>query len=199
MHIELSEIRDQLLESSRIKKETAETQVEAIGQAARLFIQVLQSGGKILFCGNGGSAADSQHIAAELVGRFGKDRAALPAVALTTDTSILSSVANDYGYERVFQRQVEALGRPGDLLVGISTSGNSGNVVNAMEAARKMKMAIVVFTNASGGKMAGMADVAIRIPAENTARVQEGHITVGHILCDLVERKLFPGTGSRER
>ena len=145
---------------------------------------------KILWCGNGGSAADSQHLAAELMGRFRRERCGLASIALTTDTSILTSVANDYGYERVFQRQVEALCNDGDVVVGLSTSGMSRNVCAALEMARRMGAFTVAFTGESGGAMAEVADVTLRIPSKDTARIQEAHITIGHIACSLIEQAL---------
>lgn len=143
---------------------------------------------KILWCGNGGSAADSQHLAAELMGRFRRERCGLASIALTTDTSLLTAVANDYGYERVFQRQVEALCNEGDVVVGISTSGMSKNVCGALETARRMGAFTVAFTGESGGAMAGVADVTLRIPSKDTARIQEAHILCGHMICDWIER-----------
>jgi D-sedoheptulose 7-phosphate isomerase len=154
---------------------------------ARSMSTALLAGGKILWCGNGGSAADSQHLAAEIVGRFRRERRGLPSVALTVDTSVLTAVGNDYGYEQVFSRQVEALGNPGDVLVGISTSGNSGNVVRAMELARAQGLVTVAFTGAGGGKMASLADHLFAVPARDTARIQEAHILAGHMLCDWIE------------
>jgi D-sedoheptulose 7-phosphate isomerase len=147
----------------------------------------LRAGGKILWCGNGGSAADSQHLAAEIVGRFRRERRGLPSVALTTDTSILTSVANDYGFESVFSRQVEALGVRGDLLVGISTSGKSPNVLAALEAARAAGLVTVAFTGAGGGKMAQLADHLLAVSSCDTARIQEAHILAGHMLSDWIE------------
>lgn len=147
----------------------------------------LHEGGKILWCGNGGSAADSQHLAAEIVGRFRRERRGLPSLALTTDTSILTAVANDYGYDTVFSRQVEALGGSGDLLVGISTSGNSRNVVAALETARAAGMTTVAFTGAGGGKLGEIADHLFAVGSRDTARIQEAHILAGHMLCDWVE------------
>lgn len=140
-----------------------------------------------MFCGNGGSAADSQHLAAEFVGRFQKERAGLPAIALTVDTSILTAVGNDYGYDKVFVRQVQALARPGDVLVGISTSGNSANVVEAVELAKSMGVFCVGMTADGGGKMNLLCDECIAVPAKVTARAQEMHILIGHILCELVD------------
>ncbi len=144
-------------------------------------------GKKILWCGNGGSAADSQHLAAELMGRFRLERSALPSIALTTDTSILTAVGNDYGYERVFQRQIEALCTKGDVLVGISTSGESKNVCAALQTARQMGAVTIAFTGQGGGALASVADVTLRIASNDTARIQEGHILCGHMLCDWIE------------
>lgn len=159
-------------------------QIERIAAAIK---QALANGNKVLFCGNGGSAADSQHLAAEFVGRFQKERQGFPAIALTVDTSILTAVGNDYGFDRVFARQVEALGQAGDVLVGISTSGNSSNVVQAIELAQVKGMYCVGMTAAGGGKMAQICDECIAVPAQVTARAQEMHILIGHILCELVD------------
>ena len=145
------------------------------------------NGKKVLWCGNGGSAADAQHLAAEFVGRFRRERKPLASIALTTDTSVLTSIGNDYGYDQVFSRQVLALAEPGDIVVGISTSGNSPNVVEALEAAKERGAYTVAMTGQGGGKMAGMADATICVPTKDTARVQEGHILCGHMLCDWVE------------
>jgi D-sedoheptulose 7-phosphate isomerase len=154
---------------------------------ARAMTATLRAGGKILWCGNGGSAADAQHMAAELIGRFRRERRAMPSIALTTDSSILTCLANDYGYETVFSRQVEALGRTGDLLVGISTSGNSANVIAALKAARAQGVATVAFTGAGGGKMVAHADSLFAVPSRDTARIQEAHSLAAHMLCDWVE------------
>jgi D-sedoheptulose 7-phosphate isomerase len=154
---------------------------------AAAMTETVRSGGKILWCGNGGSAADSQHLAAELVGRFRQKRAAIPSIALNTNTSVLSAIGNDYGYEYVFSRQVEALGNPGDLLVGISTSGNSLNVIKAIEAARSRDLITVALTGAGGGNVGQIADHLFAVPSRETARIQEMHIMIGHILCDWVE------------
>lgn len=158
-----------------------------IEKAGALFKEALASGHKILFCGNGGSAADSQHLAAEIVGRFQKERPSLPALALTVDTSVLTAVANDYGYDTVFSRQVEGLGNAGDVLVGISTSGNSKNVIAAIETARKKQMSVIGFTGSGGGKMADLCDVCLAVPSKVTARTQEMHIMMGHIICEIAE------------
>ncbi len=147
----------------------------------------IQSGGKILVMGNGGSAADSQHIAAEIVGRFKKERKGMPAIALTTDTSILTSVGNDYGYDYIFARQVEALCRPEDLVIGITTSGNSANVVRAMEAAKEIGATTIGLTGGSGGKLNAICDFNLVMPSSVTARIQEAHIFVGHSLCEILE------------
>lgn len=152
----------------------------------------LTGGGKILFLGNGGSAADAQHLAAEFVGRFVKERRALPALALTTDTSILTAVSNDYGYDRVFARQVEALANPGDVVVGITTSGNSPNVVEALTAARQQGAVTVGLTGEGGGKIAGQCDICIKVPSRHTARIQEAHILIGHIVCAAIDEDYWP-------
>ncbi|MBT9330424.1 D-sedoheptulose 7-phosphate isomerase [Acidipila sp. 4G-K13] len=163
------------------------SQHEVLEAIAEAMTRALLAGKKVLWCGNGGSAADSQHLAAELVGRFRRERRGMPSIALTTDTSILTAVANDYGYDHVFRRQVEALCVAGDVVVGISTSGNSRNVLAALEEARSLGAFTVAFTGAEGGAMAGLADAALCVPSKNTARVQEGHILCGHVLCDWIE------------
>lgn len=161
--------------------------LQALEEAAGLVTLALKAGGKVMFCGNGGSAADAQHWAAEIVGRFQKERPGMAALALTTDTSILTAVGNDYGYDTIFSRQVEGLGREGDVLVGISTSGNSANVLKAIAKAREKNMRVIGFTGKGGGKMAELCDVLLAVPADNTARTQEAHELMGHILCELVE------------
>jgi len=160
--------------------------------AAELVVKAIAGGGKLLVMGNGGSAADAQHFAAELVGRFRRERAALPAVALTTDTSILTAVGNDYGFENIFRRQVEALARPGDVVCGISTSGRSPNVVQAMEAARSMGCRTLALLGGNGGQMIALADVALLVPSDQTPFIQEAHLTIIHILCDLIEQTTLP-------
>jgi phosphoheptose isomerase len=168
-------------------------EADILAAAARITAS-LRSGGKLLLCGNGGSAADCQHIATELVIRLTQDfvRPGLPAVALTTDTSALTASANDFGFARVFERQVQALGRPGDVLVAISTSGNSENTLCALGYAAAHGMHTIALTGATGGKMAAAAEIVIRIPSESTQHIQEAHIAVGHILCAIIERSLFP-------
>lgn len=164
-----------------------EAQQDSFERAAILITDSLLRGNKVLWCGNGGSAADSQHLAAELVGRFHRPRGALASIALTANTSVLTAVANDFGYDEVFERQVEALCQPGDVVVGISTSGNSRNVCAALEKARRFKASTVALTGKNGGRMTALADVCIRVLSANTARIQEAHILCGHILCEWVE------------
>ncbi len=162
-------------------------QLPVLERIAAAMTGALLEGKKVLWCGNGGSAADSQHLAAELVGRFRRERRGAASIALTTDTSILTAVGNDYGYEQIFRRQVEALGAEGDVVVGLSTSGNSRNVCLALEEARKMGAFTVAMTGAGGGALKGIADAALCVEAKDTARIQEGHILCGHMLCDWVE------------
>lgn len=162
----------------------------AIDEAAREVISCVQNNGKILVCGNGGSAADAQHFAAEFIGRFYFDRQPLPAIALTTDTSILTCVANDYSYEDVFSRQVSALGSSGDVLIAISTSGNSENVINAANAAKKNGCRTILLTGKKGGKLDAMCDVVIAVPSDDTPRIQEMHLFVEHMICELAESAL---------
>lgn len=159
-------------------------QIAAVAQRLR---DCLKQGGKILLMGNGGSAADCQHIAAEIVGRYKRERRGLPAIALTTDTSILTSVGNDYGFEFIFSRQVEALCGPLDVVIGLSTSGNSANVVRAIETAKQIGATTVAMTGGSGGKLAGLCDFNLVMPSSDTPRIQEAHIFIGHVVCELVE------------
>lgn len=184
-----SSIRESIATKQAILADTGFLQ--KIEQAAHLLIGTFRQGGKTLFCGNGGSAADAQHIAAELSGRFYTDRPPLYAEALHVNTSYLTAVANDYGYDRVFSRMVEAAGRDGDVLVAISTSGNSISILNAIEQARIQRMSVIGFTGASGGRMAGLCDVLLNVPAADTPRIQESHILIGHILCQIVEKEIF--------
>jgi len=155
-------------------------------------ISTFKNDGKVLLCGNGGSAADAQHIAAELSGRFNYDREPLYAEALHVNTSYITAVANDYGYDYVYSRMIKAAGKKGDVLIGISTSGNSPNVVNALIEAKKQGMITVGFTGASGGKIAEIVDICIKVPSKNTARIQEVHLLVGHVICEEIESTLFP-------
>ncbi|HEX4999139.1 MAG TPA: D-sedoheptulose 7-phosphate isomerase [Terriglobia bacterium] len=179
-------------ESIRVKTRFFSEQRVRIAAAAGVMVDACRSGKKVLLFGNGGSAADAQHIAAEFVGRFGPDRPPLAAIALTTDTSALTAIANDYGYNHVFSRQVAALGAPGDVAIGISTSGNSPSVVEALDTARSRRLITMGFTGETGGKMQGRADHLFCVPSRTTARIQETHIMLAHILCDLVDRALFP-------
>ncbi|HLC29667.1 MAG TPA: D-sedoheptulose 7-phosphate isomerase [Dehalococcoidia bacterium] len=185
-------IRSQLRESSDLKRRVSETLDETILEAIFVVVESLKAGHKVMFCGNGGSAADAQHIAAELVGRTraGQERTALPAISLTTDSSVLTALANDYGFDQVFQRQVEAIGLNGDVLVAISTSGNSLNVLHAVRAARERQIKTIGLLG-RGGKLLSAVDHAISVPSDNTARIQETHIAIGHVICDLVEKMLF--------
>jgi len=163
--------------------------IPLVEKAGELATKTLKNGGKVLICGNGGSAADAQHIAAELSGRFKKERIALAGIALTTDTSALTAIGNDYGYEYVFSRQVEALANEGDLLIGISTSGNSLNVIKAIESAKKIGCKVVTLTGKSGGEMKDLGDVNIVIPSNDTPRIQEMHIMVGHMICAIIDEE----------
>jgi D-sedoheptulose 7-phosphate isomerase len=164
----------------------------AVAEAAEAVVASLESGGTVYFCGNGGSAADAQHLAAELSGRYLVDRPALAAVSLTTNSSALTAIGNDFGFERVFARQLEGLGVAGDVLVAISTSGGSRNVVAAIEVAHQQGMTVIGMTGLKGGNFAALCDLALITPSDSTPRVQEGHIAMGHVLCELVERALFP-------
>jgi phosphoheptose isomerase len=189
-------IEAHLLQSAEIKRQTAASCASSIAKAADVIAEAFLSGRKLLLCGNGGSAADCQHMAAEFVSRLSKDldRRALPAIALTTDTSFLTAFGNDYGFEGIFERQVEALGSSGDALIGISTSGNSPNVIRALETARKRNMRTIALTGNSG-RLATMADVPIAVPSSDTQYIQETHLAVEHILCELVESVLFRDQG----
>ena len=169
-----------------------EAMAQTITDIAERCVTALKSDHKIMFAGNGGSAADSQHLAAELVGRFGYDRPGLAAIALTTDTSILTAVGNDYGYEQIFARQVQALGQTGDILIGYSTSGNSANILAAFDAAHSIGITRVGMTGNKGGLICAKSDCLVEVPSPNTARIQEAHIAIGHIICDLIEQTLFP-------
>lgn len=184
--------REELAAGIALREQAAETFPQPLTQAAELIAASLKAGGKLLICGNGGSAADAQHYATELVARlYQRERPAMAAVALTTDTSALTALANDYGFDRVFARQVEALGRPGDVLLGLSTSGNSANVIEAIKMAREKEMKVVSFTG-DGGKMAELSDLVLAVPSGNTMRIQEIHLTLGHVLCKLIEELVFP-------
>ncbi len=176
--------------SAEVKLQFAKKYRRRILEVGRLMSSALKRGNKILLFGNGGSAADAQHIAAEIVGRYGKERKGLPAVALTTDTSILTAVGNDYGFERIFERQIEALCRKGDVVIGITTSGNSENVVRALRLARNLGAVTVAFTGGSGGRVVEVAQYSFVVPSSETPRIQECHITLGHVLCEVIEEML---------
>jgi|YelNatPaOPRAMG01_1025707.scaffolds.fasta_scaffold79695_1 D-sedoheptulose 7-phosphate isomerase len=182
-------------ESTALKARVVEEQAEAIAAMARALAEALGRGGKVLLCGNGGSAADAQHLAAELVNRFQRERPALPAIALTTDTSVLTATANDRAFDQVFSRQVEALGRPGDVLLLLSTSGRSPNLHRAARAARDRGLTVLGLLGGDGGGLDACCDLALVVPSSNPPRVQEVHILIGHILCEAVEASLF-GDGS---
>jgi D-sedoheptulose 7-phosphate isomerase len=188
-------IYDQIADSAATKQAILESEplLDMIVTVAKECVAVYRNGKKTMLAGNGGSAADAQHIAAELVGRYGFDRPSIPSLALTTDTSNLTAIGNDYGYDKVFSRQVEGMSQAGDLFIGISTSGNSQNIVNAFESAKQRGVTTVALVGRDGGKMAAMADFAIIIPSNSTPRIQESHILIGHILCDIIEKELFGG------
>lgn len=183
----------QLAETENImaKMQADERLLTLMTQAAETCINCLRKGGKILLAGNGGSAADAQHVAAELMSRFAFDRSSLPAVALTTDTSILTAVGNDYGFEHLFARQVEGLGNTGDVFIAYSTSGRSANILLALKAARAKGLTCIGLTGSQGGSMAENCNILLQIPSSETPKIQEGHLVVGHILCGLVEKNLF--------
>ncbi len=185
-------IRAHLLRSAELKTHVAEECVESIIAAVHVIAGCFQKGGKVLLCGNGGSAADCQHMAAEFVSRLTRDfnRPGLPAIALTTDTSFLTAFPNDYGFDGIFERQVETLGKAGDTLIGISTSGNSTNVIRAVEGARRVDMGTIALVG-NAGSLAELADVVISVPSAGTQFIQEAHLAIEHIICDLVERSVF--------
>ena len=189
-------VRAHFEESIAAKRQTVEVLAEPTAEAAMMLIECLMNDGKILVCGNGGSAADAQHFAAELTGRFEKERMELAAIALTTDTSALTAIGNDYGFDHIFSKQVRALGRAGDVLVGISTSGNSGNVIEAIQAAHQNGMKVIALTGRDGGKIAQMlqeGDVLLNVPYPRTARIQEVHILLIHAMCDCIDTMLTEG------
>lgn len=188
----LARIRANLEESAQVKRATHEACAVSIAAAGELLIGALRGGGQVLAFGNGGSASDAQHFAAELAGRFARERPALPALALTANTSDLTAIANDYGYDQSFARLVQAHGRPGDAALAISTSGSSENVNAAVTEARSRGLATIGLTGKGGGKLADLADVAVVVPSPLTSRVQEAHITICHIWCELVDQALFP-------
>ncbi len=184
-------------ESLRVKERFFQENVDAIVEIAQLIGETFRRGNKILIFGNGGSAADAQHIAAEFVNRFLFDRAPLPAIAVTTDTSILTSIGNDADFSRIFSRQIEALGCKGDIAWGITTSGKSPNVIKGFRTAKEIGMTTIAFTGKDGGEALRLSDHGLNVASTSTPRIQESHITAGHIICELVERELFPSGGSR--
>jgi D-sedoheptulose 7-phosphate isomerase len=190
-----------LADSGRTVGRLAAHSARAVAAAAESAVASLGQGGSIYFCGNGGSAADAQHLACELAGRYLLDRPPLPAVALSTNSSSLTAIGNDFGYDQVFARQLEGLGSPGDVLVAITTSGRSKSVLRAVEVARALGMVVIGMTGAKGGAFAARCDLALVTPHHSTPRIQEGHIAMGHALCELIERELFarPGTGPTRR
>jgi len=184
-------IRQQLIESSELKSRILHHMLDKIVELSDVVVHALRNGNKIMFCGNGGSAADAQHLAGEFINRFRFDRAPLAGLALTTDTSILTCIGNDSSFDHVFSKQILGLGNKGDVLIAISTSGNSMNILEACHACKEKGIYIVGFTGESGGKMQEIVDLLIDIPSKDTPRIQEGHITVGHIMCDIVEQEMF--------
>lgn len=187
-------LRKRILDSASVKRSLAEQLDDAVAVASRL-VEALRSGHKLLLFGNGGSAADSQHIAAELTGRYYLDRPALPALALTVDTSALTAIGNDFGFELVFARQIQGIGRPGDVAIGLTTSGNSKNVVRGLEVARDLGLVTVAMTGREAGKAGEIADHCVRVPSDDTPRIQESHILLGHVWSEIIEAALF-GPGS---
>ncbi len=183
-------IKDEFLSHLETINTVINTMEEKLEAASALAVETLKNGNKILLCGNGGSAADAQHIAAELTGRYKTERRGLPGIALTTDTSALTAIGNDYGYDRVFDRQVEALANKGDLLIGISTSGNSKNIINALKVAREMGCKTLGLSGRDGGAMNELCDVNLVVPSNNTPRIQEMHILFGHTICQIIDNEL---------
>jgi len=184
-------MREYFKESCKVKLDFLEKNYENLEKMIEKITECLERGNKILICGNGGSAADSQHFAAELVGRFKLERKGLPAIALTTDTSILTAIGNDYGFDHIFERQIEALGKEGDILVGISTSGNSENVIRAVKKAKDMGVYTIGLLGKDGGKLKDLVDLSLIVPSNSTPRIQECHVLIYHIVCEEVERRLF--------
>ena len=186
----LTQVECSLRDGADLRLQVARECGPAIVQAAACMVECLKAGGKLLFFGNGGSAADAQHLAAEFVGRFVKERRGLPAIALTTDSSIVTAIGNDYGYDRIFSRQIEALGKPGDVAIGISSSGNSPNVNAAIKLATQQGLKTIGLSGKDGGELARIVHISLLVRCPNTARVQECHIAIGHLLCELAENNL---------
>jgi len=192
------EIAERLEESAQTKRAVAESKINEIGSIVEFMVTAYKAGGKVVLLGNGGSAADAQHLASELVGRLVLNRQAFPAIAFTTNTSTLTAVANDYGYEAVFSRQVEALVDEKDVVIGLSTSGDSSNVVKAIQLAKTKGAKTIGLTGGNGGRLAEVVDLALVVPSNNPPRIQEAHITIGHIVCELVERELLGSKPANE-
>ena len=190
MHRRLQQIFQKSIEA---KQAFLESNTEKLILVIESIIEVFRTGKKIVIFGNGGSAADAQHLAAEFVNRFLQDRPALPAIALTTDSSVLTSISNDYNYDKIFSRQIEALGKEGDMAMGISTSGNSPNVLSGLQKAKRMGLSTVALTGGRGGKIKDVAGICLTVPVQETPRIQEVHITILHVICELVEKEIFPG------
>lgn len=188
-------ISERIRESAFVKEQMLKSKelIDGIDQSVLRIVSSLKEGGKLLFCGNGGSAADAQHLSAELSGRFQKDRPPLFAEALHVNTSFLTAVANDYSYDMVYARMLAAMARKGDVLIALSTSGKSANILNAARKAAELDVLVIGFTGKDGGLLAPLCDIELRIPSYNTARIQEGHILSGHIICEMVEAQMFPG------
>jgi D-sedoheptulose 7-phosphate isomerase len=186
-----SEIEKSLNESIGVKSEVLSNSVETIARIATMAVDALRDGHSLYFMGNGGSAADAQHISGELVGRYKKDRKALPVLALTTDTSVLTAISNDFGYDYCFEKQIEAFARKGDVVFGLSTSGNATNIINALKLAGEIGAKTIGFTGRDGGMIKDIVDVCLMVPSSDTPRIQECHITIGHILCSIIENELF--------
>ena len=186
-------IKNQIKKSYETKQDIYNNDelLNKIEQVAQMCVALYRGSNKTILAGNGGSAADAQHIAAELVGRYGFDRPSIPSLALTTDSSNLTAIGNDYGYDKVFSRQLEGMGQDGDIFIGISTSGNSANIINAFKSAKEKNITTVALVGKDGGAMAKLADVALVVPSDSTPRIQESHILIGHILCDIIEKEIF--------
>jgi len=190
MNADINTINNRFDETLEVLSKIKQEQAELINEVAKILTQTFKSGNKLLICGNGGSAADAQHIAAEFIGKFYKiDRPALPAIALNTNTSIITAIGNDFGYEMTFSRQVEGLGQKGDVFTTISTSGNSINAVEAAKIAKEKGMKVISFTGEGGGKLAEISDITIKVPSKNTPIIQNAHISILHIICEIVENK----------
>ena len=187
----LEYIKNQFRESAEVKNLMAENLSEEVDEIAVKVVEALKKGKKIFWCGNGGSAADSQHLSTELISRLRFNRPAIPSIALTTDTSFLTAHTNDFDFDDIFSRQIEALGQAGDVLIGISTSGNSKNILKAIKTAKSKEILTIVFSGKNGGTMKNIANFSLIVPSHETQRIQEGHITIGHIICDLIEKSLY--------